>query len=109
MTSSGLVHSLHSPKGHCANCAVKMPGSHNRALCTDCATVQSPRQKHAAAIRRSLAKCDPGMLALADACKATFGARMDGLTLPHDDGTVGGAGKFAPDSDLWNHWPEGQR
>lgn len=42
MTSSRHLHTLHTPKGECAKCAVKMPTVHSDALCSDCATVHVP-------------------------------------------------------------------
>jgi len=46
--------------------------------------------------------------AMADACKSTFNAKLEGVQGDLDGQRVG-AGKFGPQSELWAHWPEAQK
>lgn len=92
------------------------------AVCSRVQGTTSPRQKQAAAIRESIGRCEggPGLLAMMDACKGTFGAKAEGVQGQLDGQTVG-AGRMGPGGDLnaalsgdwstrdWDRWPEGQR
>lgn len=65
---------------------------------------QAPADRHRELVRESLAKVDGGLLALADACRSTFGHA--GLKVWRGEGA---ARERLNATGEWESWPEGQR
>jgi hypothetical protein len=87
MTRSEALHNMHSPKGHCANCASELPSGTQDALCTNCANVQK--------VRSLLSRHDPALLAFCDAAKNRCDARLTGLKVQTELGWQG-IGELGP-------------
>lgn len=78
-TDSRHLHTLHTPKGECANCAANLPTVHSDALCIDCATVQI-----------SAADLPAELITLRSLIRSTFGGGLTYLMVKTPDGLWAG-------------------